>query len=137
MRRRTRSEIVDSLPSGLLGTLGRALEFRIGQENAISKVDLIDILAQHGIHLSDDRPIRAGVHELRQMGVLICSSSGSSGYWTSESREEIDLFINSELRPRATDLFSTISALEDAASKKFGPRRVPVGQQPLFPVGIE
>lgn len=122
MKRRTRSEVLTSLPHGIVRVLGRIIELRVGDTNAISKGEIIALLAQHGFSLNDERQIRAGVRELRQAGAPILSSSGARGYWWAKDRAEIELFLDRELRPRATDLFTTISALEKAASRDFGPR---------------
>ena len=103
---------------------------RVGRKQAISKLELIDELSKLGFQ-ADDRKVRATIHELRQQGIPILSSSGHKGYWYPQSRDEIDHFLNSELRPRAKDLFTSISALEKAASLDFGPR-TETANQPLL-----
>ncbi|KKN52909.1 hypothetical protein LCGC14_0607710 [marine sediment metagenome] len=120
--RRTRSDIINSLPYGMTYQLGRILETRIGQNNATTKSELIELLSQHGFQVKDERSIRASVHELRQAGAPILSSSGTAGYWWAANSGEIETFLNAELRPRATDLFKTLRALEKASSREFGLR---------------
>lgn len=130
MRRKTRSGILNSLPHGIIRAAGRIVEMRVGRKMAISKIELIEELGMIGF-LADDRKVRACVHELRQQGIPILSSSGLKGYWYPERRNEIDHFLNTELRPRAKDLFASISALEKAASREFGPLSI-TANQPLL-----
>lgn len=134
MTRIRRSDVLESLPHGLIRSVGRTLELHVGEDRRISKPDILEALAQLGFKKVDDRKLRAAIHELRQSGVPILASSGSSGYWLASSRAELDHFIDSELRPRATDLFKTISALESAAAESLGPSRAPANQGLLFDV---
>ena len=135
MRRRTRSDILNSLQHGIIRAVGRIIELRVGRKLAISKLELIEELSRLGFQ-ADDRKARACVHELRQMGIPILSSSGHRGFWYPESRDEIDHFLNSELRPRAKDLFASISALEKAASRDYGPQSETANQPLLLDLPI-
>jgi len=133
-KRVTRLDILASLEGGVVRTTGRIIELHRGKENAISKPKLKNALSKHGFKV-DERQIRAAVHELRQQGIPLISSSGAKGYWFAESRKEVDEFIARELRPRAVDLFTSIRALESTAEKHF-PRERLNGSQPMLFEGV-
>lgn len=95
------------------------MSFARGQENKVSKEEVIDYARQFGINLTV-RTFRAIIHELRREGLLICSSSGVSGYWLASSFEDVQSFLTREMRSKVADMRKTISAMENAARSEFG-----------------
>jgi len=75
---------------------------KVGQANAVSRFTL-----RKRTYLSD-RAIRQAIHDLREQGIPIISSSdaNSKGYYLAETNEEARHYI-SETRSRALKLLNT------------------------------
>ena len=94
-----------------------------GRAQAIKKVDLMHTLYQCGFPM-DERAFRDLVHDLRQGGHLICSTTSEpAGYYMAADRSEFDEFSDRELLARIRDLAKTISTMRRAAVVKFGKQR--------------
>ena len=93
-----------------------ALEFHVGKENAISRKKLLKKIP--GLN---DRQMRIAIYQLRNDGCLICSRGGrGGGYWMAENIDDVQLFINTELRSRAYDMLKTAQRMEHSAIAQFG-----------------
>ena len=93
-----------------------ALDFHVGNDNAISRKKLLKKIP--GLN---DRQMRIAVYQLRNDGCLICSRGGpGGGYWMAEKLDDVQSFINTELRSRAYDMLKTAQRMEHAAILKFG-----------------
>ena len=61
------------------------------------------------------------INHLRNDGHLICSCGGiNGGYWMAENLNDIQEFINKELRSRAYDMLKTAQRMEHSAIAQFG-----------------
>lgn len=118
-----RQELIDQMPPGLTRTVGRILDFHRGKDNAITKSQLEHTVRMNGYRDTKDLPrkIRIAVHELRNSGMLICTSSSSKGYWIARDYTEAQEFIG-EMKGRASDIFTTASKLEKSAFDTFRDR---------------
>lgn len=109
----------------------QVLSNHVGQENRIRRDALrsrVMSLLPRGSKNISDREMRQTIEELRRtddMGALICSSSGSGGYWISADLDEL-LESYREERRRAINILVTIRA-----RLKRG-RRVLSGQRKLL-----
>jgi hypothetical protein len=113
--------LIDNLPAGIERALLRILNYHVGEENAISRSDLMIQLANSGFRMKDDRPVRALINELRNRGELILSKGGAGGgYWMAMTKEEVEHFLDFEVHPRAMDLLETERSLKMAMEKRFG-----------------
>lgn len=81
---------------------------RSGSENALT---LRDIRSQTGF---DGRRVRLAIREARLRGVPVVSDN-ESGYWLSDSPDEIRRFANS-MRHRAREIAAVAAAVEKGAS---------------------
>lgn len=122
-------KMMESLPEGLDKQILKILSFRVGREKAISRAEMVRLLARHGYKV-DEREMRAAINLLRKNEVLICSTGGKNGgYWIGESYEDVIDFCEKEITPRINDLAKTRSSLLDAARKKW---KVSAEQPKLF-----
>lgn len=115
-----RQELIDELPPGLTRIVGRIIGYHKGRENAITKQELLSQVKANGYGNSKNlsRKIRVAVHELRNEGLLICSTSSGAGYWiATDYSEAADCFC--EMKGRGTDILKTARKLEETANKKF------------------
>ena len=93
-----------------------AIEFHIGNDNAISRKKLLKKIP--GL---SDRQMRIAIYQLRNDGVLICSRGGhGGGYWMAKDLDDVQSFINTELRSRAYDMLKTAQRMEHSAIAQFG-----------------
>lgn len=86
------------------------LESRTGKANRISRANLRQFVSYRMFENISDREVRKTIEELRRSngrGALICSSSGSAGYWFAESYAEL-LENYREERRRALSLMYTM-----------------------------
>lgn len=123
MKSRVTSEFIDKLPSGVDRALLRILYFHIGRDRAVSRLQLLSSVRDLGFKI-DDRHLRFQINQLRKSGILICSTGGKNGgYWIASSRDEIDDFLNQEIRARIADLSEQDRAMTTSAHKSFGVRQ--------------
>ena len=93
----------------------QVLSKHVGQENRIARDRLrsrVMSLLPRGESTISDRERRQSIEELRRtddQGALICSSSGSGGYWLSADMDEL-LESYREERRRAINILVTIRA---------------------------
>ncbi len=130
-------EEVQALDPGLVRATLSVLRFHAGKQNAITKPNLLADLRRLGFtggltYTTAERQVRAAIKELRNMGHLVCSSSGDGGYYMAQDWQEFDEFIEVELRSKIIDMSQTMRALEAAAPEKLGQRPNPQGQERLF-----
>ncbi len=113
-------ELIKEMPAGLERGILRILSFHQGKANAISRGRIVAELALMGFP-ADERVMRACINQLRKDGQLICSMGGEGGgYYLPENHEELEDYIERELRPRANDLHEQEKALRAAAEKRWG-----------------
>lgn len=109
----------------------KVLSKHVGQENRITRKHLrsrIMNLLPRGERSITDREMRQVIEELRRtddQGALICSSSGSGGYWLAVDMDEL-LESYREERRRSITLLVTIRARLNRG------RRVLSGQRKLL-----
>lgn len=80
----------------------RLLEQAIGAENAITKAELC-----RKTRLGE-RAVRNFIRDLRLEGMVICSNSATSGYFTPKNREEVIHFIL-EMEKRGSECYAAAS----------------------------
>lgn len=124
---------IAKLPAGLNRAILRVMSFHVGRGNAIPRVDLVDELAKAGFdHRKEDRPVRLSINQLRKAGLLICSTGGrQGGYFMASSIQEVEDYLDVEVRSRAMDLLEQEKAMKQAAEKTWG-RYSPEKQLGLF-----
>ena len=123
--------LIDNLPASLDRAMLRVLDFRIGRNNAISRVKLLLELGRSGF-VVDEREARICINQLRKKGVQICSTGGKrGGYWMAADQEELEEWIQNESEARLKDFGEQIRAMRAAADKRWG-RYSPEKQASLF-----
>ncbi len=120
MNSRYLARIADSLPAGLERALLRVLSFHVGRQNVIGRPGLLAQLNRSGFDV-DDRQLRLQINLLRKRGILICSAGGrNGGYWIAANHDEINRFLNHEVRARIADLSEQDKAMSTSAREAFG-----------------
>ena len=100
------------------GAVLTILSGHVGYKNAISRKRL---LRSHLLSDASDRRLRMIIHQLRMDGELICSRGGiKGGYWMAENLDDVQSFLNTELRSRAYDMLKTAQRMEHSAIAQFG-----------------
>jgi len=100
------------LSPGLERTLVRVLKTCRGYERRITKRKLMRCIASQ-VPKTQERAVRAMIARLRKEGVPICSTAGAGGgYWYAATPEELDEFINRELKSKIKDMRETVDALQ-------------------------
>lgn len=100
---------IRGLPVGLERAVLRALVFRVGQENAIGRNDLLALVKAHA---RNERDVRLAINQLRKDGFPICSTGGKKGgYWLAGSAKELDEYMDRELKSRIKDQQEQLNAL--------------------------
>ena len=98
----------------------RVLSFHVGRQNVIGRPGLLAQLNRSGFDV-DDRQLRLQINLLRKRGILICSAGGrNGGYWIAANHDEIDKFLNREVRARIADLSEQDRAMSTSAREAFG-----------------
>ena len=98
----------------------RVLTFHVGRQNVIGRPGLLAQLNRSGFDI-DDRQLRLQINLLRKRGILICSAGGrNGGYWIAANHDEIDKFLNHEVRARIADLSEQDRAMSTSAREAFG-----------------
>ena len=98
----------------------RVLSFHVGRQNVIGRPGLLAQLNRSGFDV-DDRQLRMQINLLRKRGILICSAGGrNGGYWIAANHDEIDRFLNHEVRARIADLSEQDRAMSTSARESFG-----------------
>jgi len=98
----------------------RVLSFHVGRQNVIGRPGLLSQLNRSGFDI-DDRQLRLQINLLRKRGILICSAGGrNGGYWIAANHDEIDKFLNHEVRARIADLSEQDRAMSTSAREAFG-----------------
>jgi hypothetical protein len=114
------TELIDGLPPGLDRAVLRVLAFHTGRKLAISRVDLVKVIAQHGFPVHE-RALRACINLLRKNGQPICSTGGDDGgYWLAANWDELNEYLEREIHSRAMDLLEQEQALKASGEKLWG-----------------
>lgn len=137
MSARFYDEEVRQLDPGLVRAALSVLRFHVGKDMAIEKPDLVGDLRKMGFggdnsYATFERKIREAIHELRNDGHLVCSSSGDGGYYLAADWQEFEEFAQVEYRSKIIDMSETLKAMESGAAKRLGKRPLPKGQESLF-----
>ena len=85
----------------------------IGQENAISRTELIKVTGL------DDRTLRQLIHKERRAGHIIIADSASSGYYRPVDTNQTLRFIRS-MRHRAAETMAVADATERTLMEEAG-----------------
>lgn len=98
------------------------LKLHVGRSNTVSRQELCHFVSLYpgvgGKNL--DRRVRAAINEMRKDGEPICSTGGiNGGYFIASSHEELDEYLEAELRSRAIDLLEQYHAMQDGARRYF------------------
>jgi len=108
-------QYISEMKPGVEQAIMRTL--RMGHENAILKKDLLRKVKENGF-LVHERTIRYGINRLRKSGVLIGSTGGTQGgYWICRDREELNEYMNRELKTRIKDMREQIVQMTKTADK--------------------
>lgn len=92
---------------------------RPGKAHAISRYSLLNRMQGAGFDIGE-RELRDHIKQLRRDGKLICSTPGEGGgYYIATSPEEVEEFLDTELRAKRDDLSQTIHAIEQSAHRTF------------------
>jgi len=109
---------IQNLPAGLERAVLRALVFRVGQENAISRYKLLALVKAHA---RNERDLRLVINQLRKDGFPICSTGGKrGGYWLAGSAAELDEYMDRELKSRIKDQQEQLNALTRTRKAMWG-----------------
>jgi len=101
-------------------TILRILSYRVGREAAISRRELLFMVNKNG-HVIDDRTLRLHINQLRKQEVPVCSTGGKAGgYWIAENWQELNDYLDNEVRARLKDLREQELALVSAGKKAWG-----------------
>ena len=94
-------------------------ENRIGRRFLRSRISMKITGRATGLRINPtDREMRQAIKDLREEGHLICSSSGSGGYWmAADYGEAMDIEI--DYRKRALSCLMTASKIRKSARKYF------------------
>jgi len=112
--------LIATMPAGADRAVLRVLSFHIGLDNAIKKSDLMSECARIGTHFSDERQVRSVIVEkLRKRGVLICASSGDSGYFIASTLQEYLEFRGREYVKKIVDMRETVTLMDAQARTIF------------------
>jgi hypothetical protein len=99
--------------------------FHHGRDQALSRDEFLHQIHSHGFDV-DERELRIAIHDLKKDGHLIVSSGGSKGgYWLATGWNEVDEYLEREVRARALDLLEQERIFLRAAAIEFGPKPVP------------
>lgn len=85
----------------------RVLAHHRGQKNRIPRPTLVDWLRSNAFGYITDRDVRSAIENLRRgddHGALICSSSGTGGYWLAEDLGELLASYQEERRRCLTEM---------------------------------
>jgi len=94
-----------------------ALQYHVGEKNAIQAEKLRLRLGMEGIHVALWE-VRDAIHEMRNDGHLI--ASGQRGYFIPETRQEAFKYIDQVFRVPARDVLTTARKQRQAAIHYFG-----------------
>jgi hypothetical protein len=106
-------------PYGLDDAILKILEKRIGEENAIKKQGLLEILGLVGFSGIEERLVRLSIASMRKKGILI-GSSNTFGYFMCGSRADYEKVRNNEFMSRVIDILETVRIMDRASREKFG-----------------
>jgi hypothetical protein len=97
----------------------RVIDKRIGQPKRIGREELVDHLRRYFDPTVKDREVRASIEDLRRnddIGALICSSSGTGGYWLAENITELLASYREERRRALTEMVTIRARLRRGKS---------------------
>lgn len=97
----------------------KVVETRIGQPKRIGREELVAHLRRYLDPKLKDREVRASIEDLRRnddIGALICSSSGTGGYWLAENISELLASYREERRRALTEMVTIRARLRRGRS---------------------
>ena len=103
-----------------------ALSFRAGKDNRISRQELVRkvfgawALNDQSNNNRFDRMIRQAIEDLREE-MLICSSSGTDGYWLAETLQDVEE-IAGEYERRSKSMLTKASLIRKRGIERLGPQ---------------
>lgn len=113
--------LISEIPVGLGRGIASVMKDHVGELRAIGRMDLVSAVNLLGFSV-DERQVRAAIRQLRRDGHLICSVSGENGgYYVAESSTEYANFRRKEFAAKIGDMTETMTAMDAAARKRFGP----------------
>jgi Mrp family chromosome partitioning ATPase len=113
--------LISEMPAGLGHGIATVLKDHVGELHAIGRMDLVSAVSLMGF-TADERQVRAAIRQLRRDGHLICSASGENGgYYIAENSAEYANFRRDEFAAKIEDMSETMTAMDTAARKRFGP----------------
>lgn len=87
------------------------LSRHVGRDRSLPRQELLDQVKDNGYKIND-RSLRLAINRIRKSGVPICSTGGQSGgYWTAAGWQELNEYLDNEVRSRITDLKDQEKAL--------------------------
>lgn len=115
-------KLLAELPPGLEREVLTILAKCVGRDKALVKGGILyHVRKKHTLIKTTERQIRLVVNKLRKSGVMICSTGGiDGGYWIAKDRQELEEFLDHEIRTRINDLREQELALLEAAAKEWG-----------------
>lgn len=113
-------KLIEGLPPGLERVVLRVLQYHVGQDQAIRRGDLVRDVRYY-LGRANERAIRATINLLRKDGFPICSTGGvDGGYWIAAAPEELDEYLNREVKARVKDLQAQLNALTRTMKELWG-----------------
>lgn len=129
MRTKVYDEILASMSNGDERAIYAMLVNHIGKSNRITKEELArSVYGKY--NPTTDRKVRVAISRMRFNGKLICSDSGSAGYYLPETEAEVNEMI-AELSSRCQDMFEQVRQLQRTAYEQFR-----IDAQPQMRMGI-
>jgi hypothetical protein len=102
-----------NLPSGLERATLRSLSFRVGEEQAILRNELVKTISAYpGLSEVSDRQVRKAIEILRHRGIRICNLQDGDGYFIAATEDEYQRF-KAHYGARARTIFSVIRAMDE------------------------
>ena len=102
---------IQSMEPGLERAVLRVLQYHAGRGNAIGRGRLLADVQSY-LSKATDRGVRVVINQLRKDGFPICSTGGvDGGYWIAACPEELDEYLDRELKARVKDLQEQVNAL--------------------------
>jgi hypothetical protein len=113
---------IAALPPSLERTVLTTLEKCVGRDQALSRRRLLDCVRRvPGLEDTHERAVRYIINQARKNGAPICSTGGDDGgYWLAASWDELNEYLDRELRSRLKDLREQEQAMTRAAEQRWG-----------------
>ena len=101
------------LPSGLERATLRLLSYRVGEDMAILRNELVKAISAYpGLDQVSDRQVRKSIEILRHRGIRICNLQDGDGYFVAATEDEYQRF-KAHYVARARTIFLVIRAMDE------------------------